>query len=58
MLIKPFSKTFPVTLVVVLFVGLLVSNLNVLQSNTAMAEITPINANKTSCSNFPRERFV
>ena len=40
MLIKPFSKTIPVTLVVVLFVGLLVSNPNVLQSKTAMAEIT------------------
>lgn len=45
MLIKPFSKSFPVTLAVVLFVGLLVANPNVLQSNTARAEIpssTPV----------------
>src|SRR4029078_9734587 len=41
MVIKPFSKTFPFTLVVVLFVGLLIANLNLLQPNTARAEIPP-----------------
>ena len=40
-LIKQFSKTFHVTLVVVLFIGLLFSTPNVLQSNTAIAGITP-----------------
>ena len=40
-LIKQFSKTFHVTLVVVLFIGLLFSTPNVLQSNTAMAGVTP-----------------
>ena len=40
-MIKQSSKTFHVTLVVVLFIGLLFSTPNVLQSNTAMAGITP-----------------